>query len=683
MTPIGSPTLRNLAVSAAVALTLILWLIDIGGPGIPHWSARTAVVLALLGLSWTVAAAWRTRVRRVGSGVETWLLPVLFGLALIVRFNGLGWEAGEGNYRDEGIYLATARRIHGGQTLQFSFIYGHLLFYLSAFVLWLQDLFPQATAWMASKLGGATDAEQQTWVLLRSVNALFGALTTLPVYGAARRLAGTAAAATAGLLIVCSPLYDEISKLLISDLPSAFFATLCLYFAARLLESESSRDYLLAGVSAGLAAGSKYPAGLVAAAIVAVWAKHRLADRRWNWGLPLATMAAIVSFLVAIPSLLVAGSDAFTGGGRDIFFGVRQYGGGGWIGVMRESNTLFYGSVTVESFGWLAVVAGSLGLVVMSPERRRALLWFLAFPLSYAILIAAMSMAVRRNLLPIVPALAVVLGIGLTAWLDPLRRWSPWGPRLAGALIAIAAAAPMIRTVENQLALTRPGTRQLTLEWIEENVPPGARFVQESYTPKLDPLRWPSSQGRFAARRTLDELSDPDNDYILLAWNAYGRFTKPENLTQPHHQTMARRYQTVLSWDRVADFRAGRIRKGPWLSIFSVPLDPAALLPGAELKAQSAAFLHDVSQEQRRLVWGDDGWALFKVPLEPGAYEVEIQPPQKAGTIRLVDRTNRTASRIDLEDSRRRFDWPEGGKVFLYLDLPKGARVTSVKISKR
>ena len=109
-----------------------------------------------------------------------------------------------------------------------------------------------------------------------------------------------------------------------------------------------------------------------------------------------------------MPSLLVFPEAAFFGG-RGIFFGARQYGQGGWLGVTPDNNAWFYAKALVESFGWPAVAVGLAGLAGLKAGARRPVLWMLPFPAGYLALLIAMSMVVKRNLYPVVPILAALL----------------------------------------------------------------------------------------------------------------------------------------------------------------------------------------------------------------------------------------------------------------------------------
>ncbi|HLE85138.1 MAG TPA: glycosyltransferase family 39 protein, partial [Thermoanaerobaculia bacterium] len=404
------------------AATVALWLLDALGRGLP---AAVDRVVAGLALSATAALLVRAVRRRWREGLAGRLLLAVLALALAACFIGLASELTTRYFGDEGIYRANARRINGGQLLRPYFVYPHLLFHLDALALWLAGLFGPVVPRLASALYGVEGVGPVAALVTRGVTALLGALTAAPVFAAARRVAGLFAAATAGALAALSPLYLEVAHLNLSDVPGAFFAAMTVMQCAALLDGESRRGYLLAGLWAGLAAGGKYPAGVVAVAIAAVWLRWRIAERRWGWGLPWAGAAALAAFLATTPSLLAFPAAVFSGGGKDILLGVRQYAGSGWTGVVRESNLAYYGWLLRLDKGLPALGLGLTGIAGLGSRERARWLWLTPFPAAYLILILAMNVAVSRNLLPALPALAVLLGAGAAGWLRWLDRLLP------------------------------------------------------------------------------------------------------------------------------------------------------------------------------------------------------------------------------------------------------------------
>src|SRR5579864_5417096 len=295
------PWRRRCGVAAAVLWAVVagLWLVDVirqgeAGQAVPEALSRGAIVAALAaGAAWVAAAlAARLAGKRGWALGAALVLPAVLVLALAVRFAGIDSEVSGRYYLDEGTYYHHATMIDRGEVLRLSFVYPHLVYYADALTLWAAARFPAAVAALGRRLYGLDDPLAVAWLLLRGVVALLSALAVVPVYELARRASGAAAApwvgraagALAAALLIASDLFNEGSHLNTCDVPAAFFATVCLLLVSRLADRERAGDYLLAGVAAGLAGASKYPAGLVALGIAAVWLGWRVRRRDWMDG---------------------------------------------------------------------------------------------------------------------------------------------------------------------------------------------------------------------------------------------------------------------------------------------------------------------------------------------------------------------------------------------------------------
>ncbi len=613
----------------------------------------------------------------------------LLVLAFAVRLLGLGHEVEGRYYQDEGTYYHHATTILDGEIFSPTFVYPHLLYYLDALALGLASLFPKAVAALAAGLFGVEEPLAVSWLLLRGVVAVLSALTTVPAFFLGRRLGGPLAGAVAALLVIFSPLFNEGSHLNTCDVPSAFFATVCLAFVARLIDEERWQDYLWAGLAAGLAAGSKYPAGLVAVAIAAAWLRWRIARRNFSFGLLIAGVAALAAFVATTPSLLVFPERAFSGD-RGIFFGARQYGEGGWIGVMPRSNALYYGQLLAWSFGWPAVLLGLGGLFLLKPPERTRLLWLLPFPVLYLALIGSMNMVVQRNLYPALPILAVFLGAGIAAALFRVRSLLPRPLlRLAAtaALVLLAVAPAVARTAEQGISLSRPSTRDEAREWIRGNLPHGVTIVKESYTPSFQPEEFAVLQSRFAGRFTVAQVRDPRNDYLLLASAAYNRFQDASAVTKEHQRGIAANYQEFFRFPQVREWSPRRWQRGPTLKLYRIDPGPASWTAGGTLPSD-LAFIPDGGMRRGPKMpvrWFAPGqWSLFKGCFEPGSYRIELDGTVLApGEIRIRSVAGREIGKAALAAGQRAvgpFTFPRREKVLVTLFLAPESRIRRVRL---
>ena len=690
-----------------------------GCSGLPWHLAQGIVLASLVSLGAAVAAAIGRVLARewAASRAAAVAWPLLVALALVVHFAGLSFEVGHGYYRDEGIYRAAAERINQGAFLPQSFIYGHLPYYLAAWSLWLHALFPTPTTWAVRALSGLGDEASVSWMWIRLWSGLCGALTVLPVFGIARRVIGvesadaapadrglaTTAGLLGGLLITASTLYNEVTHVFISDVPAAFFAALCLYFVARLAERETPADYVWAGVTSGLAAASKYPAGVVAVAIVAVWIAWRVAARgprtsgvgsagprpAVRHGLLLAGAVSLGTFLLVMPSFLVHARAAFAGEGRDVLFGVRQYADAGWIGVEKDSNASWYAAKTWETFGAGALVLGLGGVFALARPARRRWLLLAVFPLVYGLLLVSMAMVVKRNLLPFLPPVAALLGAGAAAvgwrlterW--PRRRW------IAATAVGLAALAmPVVGVVAQDLSLVRTGTREVMVDWAREHLPSGAGIVKESYTPRLDG-QFDVLQTRFAARVEPSDLWSGRYDFVLLADSAYARFLDPGNLKKEHQRIYAERYRRLLALPEVFAIEGGASRLGPGLSLRRLEPDPVRWQSDRAFAAADVAYLAGAAQRAAAegppgIAFTDgDQLAVFKDFFAAGHYRVEVAiEGVPRGRLRIVDADNRVVlERTDLESTE--LDLPAPAKLFLQVALDPPATLLGLHMARR
>lgn len=694
-----------LAAASAWALLVALWLLAVGA----RLAWPVSIARAILPVALVATAAWVFLWLRAHVRTRSWLIPLLLALSFAVRFAGADHEVSGRYWGDEGTYYRHAMQMNEeGKILSRSFVYPHLTYDLYAFALWLAGLFPGLTETLVRALWGVVVSLEREWLILRLVSALLGALTVVPVALLARRIASppgggtvpgpvgslpTLAGAFAGLLLIADPHFNLGTHLFICDAPSAFFAAVSLAFAGRLLDRERTRDYVAAGIWAGLAAATKYPAGVVAVAIVALWIGWRfvrfdepgMKPRRWHWGLLWAGLSAIASFVAVMPSLAVYPEIALFGQ-RGMLFGARQYAFHGWIGVVPQSNAAFYLNILVESLGALTLVLGLLGILVLPRAARWRWLRMAVFPALFLGLLFSMAMVVKRNLYPTMPPLAVLLGVGLAAGALWLRGRLPERPAILRSavvpLLAVLCLAPAAwRTAIETIGYIRATTRDLAVEWMLGNLPPGARIVKEQYAPNLPEGVYEIVNTRFAARLTLPEIRAAGNDYLLLASDAYKRFLNPDMLRKEHHHAIGERYRTILdTYPQIGQWIPSRTRIGPIVKLYRLEPLPEDCRAGGEIPARDAHVPDPRMRTGPSVSYQLPGqWALFKGCFAAGRYAFRLDgTPSGPGSLRVVDAANRKIAEAPLTNDPVLLDLPATAKYFLYPSLPEGSRLRGV-----
>lgn len=353
----------------------------------------------------------------------------------------------------------------------------------------------------------------------RGVAFAMGVLTVYFVYLLASRAYGRPTGVIAALFLAVMPLHSMHSKFMAVDVPATLLVVVALLFAVRLADGRRLRDYLLAGLFAGLAAGTKYNAGLVVLAPMAAHLVSGKIDSRLS-GLKLALLPVMAAggFLIGTPGVLLntrqfladfAYELQHTQAGHGITFANT---GSGFVYHITHNLTA---AVTVP----LLILAGA-GLVYAIWKRSTSDLILLSFLAAYYVLIGTAEVKFARYTMPTLPILAV---FAARFSMDMIERLRNKVARGAVACIPIAVGAyAMAGTLMLNAAFSAPDTRDAALDWIHGNIPPGASIALPTtpwfYTPPFDPYF-----GLLDANERFDRLVEV-TDYVLFVsrneWDA-------------------------------------------------------------------------------------------------------------------------------------------------------------------
>ena len=176
------------------------------------------------------------------------------------------------------------------------------------------------------------------------------------------------------------------AHLALNDAPTLAPATLSLLGSAGVLTKGRKRDYLIAGVGLGLAAATKYTAGIVVVPLAVAIAARFLdanAARRTLAGILIAGACALLAFLIANPYALL---DYHSFHAELVHQSTLSAESQGKLGAPKEGGLLYYLWSFTWGLGWAPALAALAGALTIWRHERRlgwmlvpAALLFVAF----------------------------------------------------------------------------------------------------------------------------------------------------------------------------------------------------------------------------------------------------------------------------------------------------------------
>jgi hypothetical protein len=321
--------------------------------------------------------------------------------------------------------------------------------------------------------------------LTRTLAAVLAMAGVGVVFWVGRRIWGTAVGLVAAALLAFAFLPVTYSRIAVTDVGTFVPVALSVWGALRVYERGLRRDYVLAGVGAGLAVGFKYTAGLVILpAVVAgglrLWREPGpLLRREALRGLVLAGMALVVLFAVTTPYFFVHPVTAL----YQIKNQANAAGGTAKLGQSQEGGFVYYLKSFTWGFGWAAIAAAAAGAVLELRRDRLRGVMLVAFPVALFIYMGAQSRYFGRWMLPMYPVLALLAGVAIV-WLAQRVRAGVVVRALVGAaIVAAVLVQPFAADVRTSEVIGREDTRQVLRDYLVARYPRGLRVVIEPAVP--------------------------------------------------------------------------------------------------------------------------------------------------------------------------------------------------------
>ncbi len=608
---------------------------------------------------------------------------LILALAVGSRFWGLGWGLPHTYHVDENWFAGKAIKFLGGN-LNPEFFHVPTLHMYSLAGLWGIYYQVEKASGNAGSISEFTDTYIQSpsvfYLIGRALSALMGIGTILLLFLLGKRMFGLRAGAIAALLLVFGLDHARISHDMLPDVPMVFFLVLGYLFIWNIAEKGRTRDYLWAGVAAGLAMTTKYGGIMLFLPLFIAHIYRVRQDKRPIREIILsprligAGLIFLAVFVIGSPYVVLD----FPTFKKDFLWQSSHLTSEGHFGdPAGESALLFYLRYGFkENVGAIAQFFVLGGIILGFARRRKSDLILLSFPLLQFAMISMWKIRATRYLFPMAPFFILIAAFFFD-WL--LRRgdrmFAPPGAdrkrRIAWAvaavlLIAAVLAPSAVRLWKLDAALAGLDSRTRAKQWIDYNLPAGTCLAIDSYGPPISRTRYAIFTEHALSDLDLEFLSYSEVDYAITADTMSGRFLEyaaafPKEAA--FYRSLEREGNLVKTIEPGFKESLQELHM-PELKIYRLSRAPA---PGFPVNFRS--YVQSVTLQKT-----GDGWEVETAVTVEGGLGVRERPENLY--LKISDGTGRELSRIVLKSGPLPVDgkWTAEASAAVP-DIPEGATI--------
>jgi len=414
---------------------------------------------------------------------------VLVGILLlgaVVRFWGIDFGMPHDLARpDEQHYIGIAfQLLNGGPTTEYFYEYPSLFFYVTAAGL----VGYYALGRLVGVYSGVDDFIFQyandpgsLHLMSRGFSVIVGVLTIYGVYKTTRRLFKSEKTGLVGALFMAlCYLHVRDSHFGTMDVPMTCLIVASFHFIVKSNDEWSLKNYLLAGLLAGLATSTKYAGAFLVFPICLLHLfkilEHQLPysrivfDRR-IWGFAgamiLGFLAGTPYFLTEYPKYLyyiVNRVDLMDSQSPKIAIG--------WWYHLKFS--LWHG------LGWGMYLAAFTGLLIYFIRDWKKTLILLAFPLTYYLFVGKGYVVFLRYIVPITPFMCIAAAYPVYELYHFLKKKLEYQyvVALTGVFIGLILFQSCYNSLNFNYFIAKEDTRNIAREWSEKHLRPGSSVYQ-------------------------------------------------------------------------------------------------------------------------------------------------------------------------------------------------------------
>jgi len=331
------------------------------------------------------------------------------------------------------------------------------------------------------------------YLIGRIANALVGTATVAILYKLGRETyRDRKIGLLAGAFLATLPYFVFLSHFIVTDILQTFFILAAYIFIIRILRTGKLKNYIWAGVLAGLGTATKYSPGVLILSITLAHVLYLTSKKEKITFLRLVFPVAVAGFFLFL--LFFIGSPYNFLDFKNFYASLEfrsHLGAVGTFGTRTGTAWLVYprlmfchGFTILNQLDPLGFVFFG-GLIWAAFRRRREDLLLFLYPLIIYLLVGNWSFGSYRYSLPFIPFFALLgarasveAGQALKRKIgrENLRRAMVGG---LNGFIALALLLSLANTVLLNRLLSGPDTRTRAREWVEANIPPGTRIAIE------------------------------------------------------------------------------------------------------------------------------------------------------------------------------------------------------------
>ncbi len=420
--------------------------------------------------------------------------------ASILRFWGIWHGSPFSHYPDERHFVNRAISFGSGDLNPHWFHKPAFLMYLLFFEYGLFFVVGKFMGMFSNVEGFAVYFFQNSWPFImigRITVSLFGIATIYVVYKIGKKFWSKTAGLCCAVLLALSYGHVFCGQNVKADVPSTLFTVLSIYFLLRVVDNNSfsNKDYILAGLFAGLGAATKYysivllPCILIVTVYEVVSKKNILIFRKYLysllafWGIyfvvspynfldPLGrkgTFAEIINLFNKLSPFKLGNFSRLEGSENFVLSGNNQ-------GHYILNSFINYIKVIFASEGVGLIIGtifiSSICYVIFKPTLKKIVL--IVFPILFSTISIVMSPSYTepRHQLIIYPFLSIIAGIFIY---EISKKFS--NKYKAYIILSFLLIFPFISIIENNVRICKTDTRTLLIDWIESNIPAGTKIL--------------------------------------------------------------------------------------------------------------------------------------------------------------------------------------------------------------